>query len=178
MLKTTIFQNASAQSSQPETARTISELIIKHGVCYERWNEYEMVEGVRTHTGYALRLCGANEEHYSDTGRGAVRHPVPGCPVCRATYSDLVRVARWILPKEQRDSQYIIEPFDSAFHIAPNTRHCREEIVVTIQITHRDDQRLQADECENRCLKEMIEKLRQLGVLEGRVKKESGDKAR
>jgi hypothetical protein len=167
MLKTIKITNAPPQKS-PLSEEFVHEAIEKHRVCYERWNEFEMVNGVRTHTGYSLRLCGVND-HAGDERTG---HPVPGCRFCRKTYDDLRRVAEWILPKEARKSRYKIEPFDYAFHIAPKARHCREEIVVTIQITHRFDPLLPADECESLCLKEMRGKLKELGVLEGRVKSE------
>jgi hypothetical protein len=145
----------------------VRESIEKHRVCYERWNEFEMVSGIRTHTGYGLRLCGINR-HDGDASGG--RHPVPGCAICRNTYEDLRRVAEWILPKDVRKSRYKIEPFDYAFHIAPKARNYREEIVVTIQILHRFDPNLPADECESLCLKEMCGKLKEFGVLEGRGK--------
>jgi hypothetical protein len=143
------------------TAEEIKNLIEKHRVCFESWYEYAMVGGVRSHTGYALRLSGINNH---ETGE----HGVPGCTYCRQTYSDLCSVAKWILPPDDRASQYRIEPFDSSFHIA-KTRGHREEVVVTIQVLHRDDPDRPADECEMRCLGEMRQKLKEFGVMEGRV---------
>lgn len=149
---------------------SVRDLIEMHRVCYEWSNEYEMVNGVRTATGYSLRLYGDNVEHKADDAESVL---VPGCPVCRKTYNDLLCVAHWILPKEKRESVYKIEPFDSAFHFAPN-RSWREEIVLTIQILHRDDITRPKDECENRCLAEMSARLKKLGVLEGRVNRDFG----
>lgn len=152
-------------SSQIETVlfttEEIKKLIEIHRVCFESWYEYTMVGSVRCHTGYALRLSGINNPEISE-------HTVPGCPSCRQTYADLLRIAKWILPPDDRASQYKIEPFDSAFHI-PNTRGHRAEVVVTIQILHRDGSNRPADECEIRCLNEMREKLKKFGVMEGRV---------
>ena len=88
---------------------------------------------------------------------------------------DLRRVAGWILPKDVRKSRYKIEPFDYALHIAPKARGYREEIVVTIQILHRFNPYFPADECESLCLKEMCGKLKEFGVLEGRVKSGCGE---
>lgn len=144
------------------TEAEIRNLIKTHRVCFESWYEYAMVEGVRTHVGYALRLSGVNKHENGD-------HSVPGCSYCRQTYADLCCIARWILPPNDRPSQYRIEPYDASFHIAPNARSHREEIVVTIQVLHRDEPNHPADECEMRCLKEMGEKLKKLGVMEGRV---------
>ena len=160
----------------PESASakeaSVKDLIEKHRVCYEWCNEYDMVNDVRTSIGYSLRLYGCNIKHEVDGG--CETEPVPGCPVCRKTYDDLVCVARWILPTEKRESQYKIEPFDSAFHFAPR-RGLREEIVVSIQIVHREDPGLPKDECEGRCLNEMCANLKRLGVLEGSVNHHFGE---
>ena len=160
----------------PESASakeaSVKDLIEKHRVCYEWCNEYDMVNDVRTSIGYSLRLYGCNIKHEVDGG--CETEPVPGCPVCRKTYDDLVCVARWILPTEKRESQYKIEPFDSAFHFAPR-RGLREEIVVSIQIVHRGDPGLPKDECEGRCLNGMCANLKRLGVLEGSVNHHFGE---
>ena len=156
----------------PPTEESVKYLIEKHHVCYEWCNEYDMVNDVRTPIGYSLRLYGANVKHEVDGG--CETEPVPGCSVCRKTYHDLLCVARWVLPKENRESQYKIEPFDYSFHFAPK-RSLREEIVVTIQILHRFDLSRPKDECESRCLNEMCANLKKLGVLEGRVNREFGE---
>lgn len=171
MLNTVKIMNAPPETPPP-SEELVREAIEKHRVCYERWNEFEMVNGVRTHTGYCLRLCGVNRHEDGGSSGG---HPVPGCAICRDTYDELRRIAKWILPKDVRKSRYKIEPFDYAFHIAPKARGCREEIVVTIQILHRFNPNLPADECESLCLKEMCGKLKEFGILEGRVKSEYGE---
>jgi hypothetical protein len=170
MLKTVKIMDAPPETP-PDSEEFVRNAIEIHRVCYERWNEFEMVNGVRTHTGYSLRLCGINRHD----GDGSGGHPVPGCPICRDTYDDLRRVAGWILPKDVRKSRYKIEPFDYALHIAPKARGYREEIVVTIQILHRFNPYFPADECESLCLKEMCGKLKEFGVLEGRVKSGCGE---
>lgn len=146
----------------PLTEKSIRSLIEQHQVCFESWYEYALVSDIRTHNGYALRLSGINCHEGGE-------HSVPGCPYCRQTYADLYTIATWILPPGDRESKYVIEPFDSAFHFAPNARRRREEIVVTIQVLHRHDPDRVANECELRCLKEMRDKLKLLGVLEGHV---------
>lgn len=158
-------------SIAPQTEESITNTVENHRVCYEWSNEYEMVNGVRIPTGYSLRLYGSNIEH--DEGIDSTMHPVPGCAVCRKTYFDLLSVANWIMPKENRESVYKIEPFDNTFHYAPK-RNWRVEVVVAIQILHRDDFRRPQDECEVRCLKEMSANLKKIGVLEGRVNREFG----
>lgn len=153
--------NSTHLNPPPVTAEEIKNLIEEHRVCFESWYEYAMVGDIRCHIGYALRLSGINNPETSE-------HAVPGCLYCQQTYADLLCIAKWILPPDNRASQYKIEPFDSSFHIA-NTRGHREEIVVTIQVLHRDDPDRPADECELRCLNEMRERLKKFGVMEGRV---------
>ncbi|MBK9214692.1 MAG: hypothetical protein IPM59_03710 [Chloracidobacterium sp.] len=160
-----------ALSSAPQTEEAIKDIVEKHRVCYEWSNDHEMVNSVRIPTGYSLRLYGSNDEH--DAGIDSGTHPIPGCAACRKTYFDLLSVAKWIMPKEKRETQYKIEPFDNAFHFAPK-RNWREEIVVAIQLLHRDDVSRPQDECEILCLKEMCSKLQKIGVLEGRVNREFG----
>jgi hypothetical protein len=168
MPQSTKVMNASPETVASAGEKLIRAFVIKRRACFERWNEFEMVNGIRTHTGYCLRLCGINERIGDERAAGG--HHVPGCAFCRRTYGDLRRIAKWILPKDARKSEYKIEPFDYAFHIAPPARGFREEIVVTIQIPRRYNPRLPADECENQYLKEMCGRLKDLGVLEGRVK--------
>lgn len=151
------------------TKETIKNLIEKHRVCYEWWKEYDLIEEKRVHIGYGLRLCAINENETSKIVEG---HPVPGCGVCRKTFNDLSCLARWILPKEKRESQYMIEPFDNAFHFASGARNNREEIVLTIQILHRMDVSRPAEECQNLCFQEMCRDLKKLGVLEGSVNRD------
>lgn len=157
-----------------ETEDEIRDLAIRHRVCYEWSNHYEMNDDIRLATGFSLRLYGANCQTMA--GDPASKHPVPGCPACRNTYRDLLRIAHWVMPKDSRESWYKIEPFDSAFHVTPK-RNWREEIVLGIQILHRDERGRPKDECEARCLHEMCAKLRLAGVLEGRVNREFGKHA-
>lgn len=144
----------------------VEHLVRKHRVCYEWSNEYEMVAGERMASGFSLRLYGANSEETGD--QVSPGHSVPGCATCRSTYADLLRIAHWVIPKDVRESQYRVEPFDNAFHVARN-RHWREEIVLNIDIEHRDGSQKPQSDCEKRCLKEMCASLRGLGVLEGRL---------
>ena len=139
----------------------LRQIAERHQVCYEVFPEWSMSEGQKISIGFELDLCGIND-HFTNKGI----HPVPGCPHCARTYEDLREIAEWILPQEERPSRYEIQPFDRAFHIAPAKRFRRNEVVVTIVIMHRSDFNRPVDECEDRCLKEMRQKLSQLGIRE------------
>lgn len=147
--------------ASPERLREIAE---KHQVCYEVWPERSVAEGVKIQIGFELQLCGTN----SHVGAGGEHQPVPGCEYCHSTYEDLRQIAEGILPREERPSRYEIAGFDRSLHVAPHSRQSRNEVVLTIHIMHRANFNREVDDCENRCLKEMRGRLKELGIYEGK----------
>lgn len=141
----------------------LREIVQQHQVCYEVWPEWSTKDGRKTQIGFELQLCGINNHIVSN---GDSIHPVPGCPHCFRTYSELRDIAEWVLPREERPSRYEIQAFDHALHLAPAKRQRRSEVIVTIVIMHRNDFNRPMDDCESRCLKEMRERLKQLGINE------------
>ena len=139
----------------------LKEIARRHQTCYEVWPEWSTKDGRKIQIGFELQLCGINE-HVAQNAS----HPVPGCPHCFHTYSDLREIAEWVLPREERPSRYDIQGFDHSLHQAPSKRQRRSEVVVTIVIMHRNDFNRAVDDCESRCLKEMRERLKELGVHE------------
>ena len=133
----------------------------KHQTCYELWPDWSTKDGQKIQIGFELQLCGVNEHAVSNG-----KHPVPGCPQCFHTYTELRQIAEWILPLEERPSRYEIQSFDHALHQAPAKRQRRSEVVVTIVIMHRKDFNRPVDDCESLCLKEMRQRLTQLGIRE------------
>lgn len=152
--------NMPTNDSPMEQLRVIAR---KHQVCYEVWPERSVAEGLRIQIGFELQLCGTNE-HLAPK---EAQQPVPGCAICQGTYEDLKQIADWILPQEERPSRYEVGAFDRSLHVAPHSRHSRNEVVVPIHIMHRTEFNREVDECENRCLKEMRDRLNQLGIYEG-----------
>jgi hypothetical protein len=131
----------------------LRDIIERHTVRYEAWPHWEFFEGKRVMVGMDLELYGTHEH-----GRTKMN---PGCEICRDTYEDLKRIAEQILPTERRPSSYTIEPFDHALHSDPRGP---AEVVVVIRICHRDKYFEPVDECEDRCLTEMEQRLRALGI--------------
>lgn len=156
---------AEREPPTPITPEYVKSLIEKHRVCYEVWREYAMVGEKRIQIGYDLQLCGVNK-HDGDNHGG--QPPVPGCAHCRRTFNDLRLIAEWIVPKDERKTIFKIQPFDRSLHVAPRQRRSRNEVVLTIELLHRHDINSPADDCEDKCLKEMKTKLAELEVLEGR----------
>jgi hypothetical protein len=139
-----------------DTITDLKRLIEKHTIHYEVWPHYEMADGKRVMVGFDLELCGTHEH-------GETRLS-PGCHLCEETYADLRRLAEWVLPKEHRQSKYDIPPFHGSLHGSTKGEF---EVVVPIRIEHRHDFFSPVDDCEERCLKEMQEKLVELGVPAG-----------
>jgi hypothetical protein len=135
------------------------ELVIQHKVCWEVWPKYHVDRnGKKVEIGFELDLIGT---HYHP-----VKTPLPGCVECAKVYEDLKQIAKWIIPKEERDSLYEIRPFDSSIHQAP-MRKFRKDITLTIKILHREGFDRPIDACEIECLKEMKNKLKELGARQG-----------
>lgn len=146
------------------TPERLLEIVEKHEVCYEVWPERSVAAGRKIQIGFELQLCGTNS-HIAAAGD---HQSVPGCEYCHSTYEDLRKIAEWILPRDERPSRYEIGAFDRSLHVAPHSRHSRSEVVLTIHILHRADFNSDIDDCENRCLKEMKGRLKQLGIYEGK----------
>jgi len=155
--------DATSRLIDDATMERLRGIACRHQVCYEVWPERSVLEGRAIRIGFELRLCGANA-HTSDDG---LDHEVPGCTHCVQTYGELRQIAESILPRDERPSRYEIGAFDRALHVAPHSRHSRSEVMIPIHIMHRHDFNRDVDECEERCLKEMQQRLRELGIVEG-----------
>lgn len=153
----------SASSPKPGSvdnpSAKLAESVERFQICWEVLPDYYYVKGEKRQIGFQLFLVGTHE-------RG-IEHPEPGCLHCRNVRSALEAIARWIIPKEPRDSDHDIVPFDQAIHYDPS-RKFRPEVSLEIWIRHRSGFDREVDACEVRCLKEMTEKLKELGANEGR----------
>jgi hypothetical protein len=135
----------------------LRKLAARHGARYEVLPETQVIDDRRVRVGFDLQLYGLHE------------HPkaaMPGCAECSKVYAALCEIAEWILPKEQRPSRYEIQEPDRALHVAPDLKD-RDEVRPEVKILHRHNFFAPIDKCEERCLSEMKEKLRRLGIREG-----------
>lgn len=112
-------------------------------------------ESATVRNGFDLTLCGTHDHGYTAM--------TPGCRHCVDTYRDLEAIARWIMPTEDRASYYEIPSFDRALH-SIRTPSRRLEVDLMVRIKHRQGWAEPIDECERRCLHEMDDKLKALGV--------------
>lgn len=136
-------------------AATLRELVAKHAVKYEVWPHYELSGGQRVMVGFDLELCGTHDHGHARLS--------PACPACEQTYEDLQTLAESILPAGDRATDYEIQPFDSALHISP--RHPESaEVLLDLRVEHKQHYFSPVDECEEGCLKQILDKLEALGV--------------
>ena len=151
------FANPLAIQPPAELVDRLREISRTHKVCYEVCPEWSIKDGQRIQIGFELELCGISSNDKCP-------HPVPGCPFCWRAYDEVREIAEWILPREERPSRYEIQAFDRALHVAPTKRQRRNEIIVRIVIMHRSDFNRAVDDCESRCLREMRDRLSELGI--------------
>jgi hypothetical protein len=138
-----------------ESAPTrLKDMAERFRVCWEVWPE-EIFTVSKRQIGYALELIGTHE--------AGVEHPQPGCEHCRHVFEALREIAEWVLPRETRPSIYEIGPFDQSLRYSPARRN-RPDVILTVKILHREGFDRPVDECEDRCLKEMEQRLRELGA--------------
>ena len=100
-----MFPNRNTLTTSPEVVAQIvtmddellthlREMVRQHQVCYEVWPEWSMKDGSKIEN-FELQLYGISS--HADSNANA-QHPVPGCPICLRTYSDLREIAEWALP--------------------------------------------------------------------------------
>lgn len=134
----------------------------QHKVCYEIWPLWSISEGVRTRIGFEVSLCGVNGHLRRE---GGVLHAVAGCQHCALSYAELREIAEWIIPLKKPPLSYSVYSFDHALHVAPPNRQHRSEIIITTAIFDQAYHK-QLDDCESECLKELRERLSNLGIRE------------
>jgi len=131
-------------------------LVQRHQICFESCPIWHVPPGGgKVAVGYELDLIGTHDHPQHS--------PSPGCNECKPVQHALLTIANAILPPNDRASRYALESYEVAIHFSPR-RKMRKDIVVVIDITHRDGFDRPVDECEMRCLREMKEKLKALGA--------------
>ncbi len=141
-----------------EPTAWLQELVRRHQVCWEVWPEETMVDGRRRQIGFELELSGTHPPE--------VNNASPGCDHCRNVFSALLDVAEYILPsRSDRPSEYIIGGYEPSVRYSPK-RGFRPDVSLTIKIVHRQGFG-PVDDCEQRCLKVMEDRLRTLGACPG-----------
>jgi hypothetical protein len=133
----------------------LKQLVVRHKVCWEVVPIWHVpLGGEKVKIGFEVDLFGTHDHP---------TQPSPGCEECHTVFSDLRRIANAVMPPSDRASRYVLEPYDVSLHFSPR-RKMRKDVVVAIDIVHRDHFDGHVDECETRCLCEIERALRALGA--------------
>jgi len=146
-------------SENGSTPQKLKEFVERFQVCWEALPDYYPVKKELRQIGFQLELTGTHEQ--------GVKHPLPGCQHCHDVRQALQGIADWIIPKEYRDSDYDIVPYDQSIHYDPK-RKFRPEVSLRIWIRHRSGFDREVDACEMHCLNEMTQKLMEIGARKGK----------
>jgi len=149
------------EADAENTQRRLRELVERFEVCWEALADCYYVKKQIRQIGFQLELTGTHEE--------GVERPSPGCERCRRVWRALKMIADWVIPKEIRDSDYDVYPFEQTIQYN-RKRKFRPEVSLSIWIRHRSGFDREVDACEERCLNEMMQKLREIGARKGKWK--------
>ena len=143
---------------EPGDLARITALVQKFRVCWEVYPLQILVkEGIRK-IGFDLELFGTPE--------CGTEHISPGCQHCQRVETALQEIADWILLRESPSCGHMVSADGAALSYAP-VRANRPDVVVRVFIGHRHEWDQPADECEERCLKEIQQALIELGACSG-----------
>jgi hypothetical protein len=133
------------ESNQSE----FTEFVRAHHVHFDVKPEILIQGAERVKVGFEVRIWGMHT-------RGSQCHDLA---------ARLSRLADWAIPHEHRPTVIVIEPFERALYDSKEIAGA-DEIAVAIRLVHRDGYELPIDACEERCLKEIRERLRTLKAQE------------
>lgn len=139
--------------------RIVAELaafVREHHVHYDVEPDVLVRASDRVKVGFEVRLWAVHP-------RGT--RALPGCGKCRDLVSELIRVAEWAIPSERRPTLIEIEPFHPALYDSREVAGA-DEVALSIRLAHREGWDQPIDACEERCLKEIRQRLRAIGVRE------------
>jgi len=128
----------------------------EHHVHFEVQPDVLVRTSERVKIGFEIRLWAVH-------ARGA--HALPGCAKCRDLATELRRLAEWAVPSEHRPTRIEIEPFHPALYDSREVTGA-DEIALCIRLAHREGWDQPIDACEERCLKEIRQRLRSAGARE------------
>lgn len=134
-------------------------LVERYQVCWEPYPIwYAAPDRPKVQVGYEVDLWGTHD------------HPVhpasPGCEECRPVRVALEQIARSVIPLSHRTIRFDIEPYDSSIHMS-GRRSGRKDVLVSIQVVHREGVDTPVDDYQAICLKEIETKLTALGATQG-----------
>jgi hypothetical protein len=133
----------------------LKELINLYQVCWKVWPEFAIIGRDKRQIGYEVELAGTPEP--------GVTHLEAGSEPCQRVFKALRQIAEYVIPSEEHPLIYEIGPFDQSIHYW-RLHLNRPDVLLSVKILASDGYEHTMDDCEDRCLKEMEERLQDLGV--------------
>ncbi len=154
-------QNAMADERTVATRTELIERTKRYRVCWEVKPEYAYIDGspdARREIGYCVTLYGTHDHPRVP--------PSPGCPECVPVREALAAIIEFVRPDETHASHYDVHINHQSLEYAKARRE-RPDVSATLTILHRSGVSRPVDDCEDKCLREILDKLRTLGAHEG-----------
>ncbi len=123
-------------------------------VCYEVWPDWAHVQGRRVQVGFEVDLCATCEARAPAGAREYERWV--------DTFDGLKHLAKSIMPPDCGEVEFELLPYDNAVHESLR-RGFRPEVVLAIRIVRRC-QLAPVNGCEERCLRQVENRLKELGI--------------
>jgi len=137
------------------TETELRSMIDRYRICYEVWPDWAIVDDKKVQVGFELDLCA-----------GCGKAPPPSSPDESPeleTFEQLQDFVSAVLPSATTGTDFEILPWDSSVHQSPR-RGFRPEVVLGVQIVHKHGAEGPVDDCEQRCLHDVEQRLKQLGI--------------
>jgi hypothetical protein len=136
----------------------LRELVRVHEICWETRPEYVAGDDAPQPVGYVVEISATHAEPHAS--------PLAGCPLCRERLAAIEEVIAFVLPRDRRDSIYDVHVQSGSLRY-DRRRGNRPEVVATILIEHGEGADRPIDDCERRCLHDIVSRLKQVGACEG-----------
>jgi hypothetical protein len=138
-----------------QTLEHVREIVHRFSVYYEVGPESTVLhDHAIRQVGFCLGLCGRD-------GQGPPLSP--GDERSKEIYRGLREIAMQIIPAEERECRYQIDEFRPSLHY-PNFGGSRATVQLEIHILHKHGFEQPIDAGETRALKEMEDRLKNLGI--------------
>lgn len=154
-------QGSMSEQRTVATRTELLELTKRHRVCWEVRPEYAYLDGSpdsRREIGYCVALFGTHDHPHVP--------PSPGCPECVPVREALAAILAFVRPDETHASHYDAHIEHGSLEYS-KARGERPDVCATLTILHRNGVSRPVDDCEDKCLREILDKLRALGAMEG-----------
>ncbi len=140
----------------------LKKLVNKRRVCWDVWPLFYLgKDGVKLQIGFDLEVIGTHSDDQQTSE--------PGSQESAEILQDLKKVAEFIVPQEKQLCRSEIQVHDNLIQFSP-LRKFRDDFTVGIKITHRSGYDRPVDACEIDCLKQIEDRLEELGAQKGHWK--------